>query len=111
VNGFITFVVPILAGGEECLLLPFKFVEVMEGQGLTHAIVEECSGGQPLYNIEIFHDSEGKSYFRNGWPKFLADYSLREGWSLIFSHHHGAHFFYVRVVDGSFCACSFTAWA
>jgi hypothetical protein len=77
VNGFITFVVPILAGGEERLLLPFMFVEVMEGQGLTHAIVEECSGGQLSYNVEIFHDGEGKSYFRNGWPKFLADYSLR----------------------------------
>jgi hypothetical protein len=63
----------------------------MEGHGLVHAIVEECSGGQPSYNIKIFHDGEGKCYFRGGWPKFFADYGLREGWSLIFSRHHRAH--------------------
>jgi hypothetical protein len=71
--------------------------------------VEECSGAQPSYNIEIFHVGEGKSYFYDGWPKFFADYGLRVGWSLIFSRCHGAHFFCVRVVDGSFCARSFTA--
>jgi hypothetical protein len=62
VNGYITFVVPILAGSKERLPLPFKFVEAMEGQGLTHAIVEECSGGQPSYHVEIFY---------GGWPKFF----------------------------------------
>jgi hypothetical protein len=31
VNGFITFLLPIVAGSEERLPLPFKFVEVMEG--------------------------------------------------------------------------------
>jgi hypothetical protein len=84
VNGYIIFVVPVLARSEERLPLPFKFVEAMEGQGLTHAIVEDCSGGQPSYDVEIFHDGEGKSYFRGGWPKFFEDYGLREGWSLIF---------------------------
>jgi hypothetical protein len=111
VNGYITFVVPVLAGSKERVPLPFKFVEVMEGQGLTHTIVEECSSGQPSYHIKTFHDGEWKSYFHNGWPKFFEDYGLREGWSLIFSHCHGAHFFCVRVVVSSFCTHSFTAWA
>jgi hypothetical protein len=31
VNGYITFVVPVLAGSKERVPLPFKFVEVMEG--------------------------------------------------------------------------------
>jgi hypothetical protein len=31
VNGFVTFLVPVLAGSEERLPLPFKFVEAMEG--------------------------------------------------------------------------------
>jgi hypothetical protein len=44
VNGFVTFLVRILAGSEERLPLPFKFVEAMEGLGLARAIVEECSG-------------------------------------------------------------------
>jgi hypothetical protein len=48
------------------LLLPFRFVDTMGGNVLTHAIVEECSGGQPLYPVEIFHDGEGKSYLCDG---------------------------------------------
>jgi hypothetical protein len=111
VNGFVTFLVPILAGSEERLPLPFKFVEAIEGQGLTRAIMEECSGGQPSYDIEVFHNGEGKCYFHGRWPKFFADYGLREGWSLIFFRHNGMCDFCVRVIDGSFCARSFTAWA
>jgi hypothetical protein len=83
----------------------------MEGEGMTHAIVEECSGGQPSYHIEIFHDGEGKSYLHGGWSKFFEDYGLKEGWSLIFSRCQGAHFFCVRVIDGSYCARAFSAWA
>jgi hypothetical protein len=30
-NRFVTFLVPVLAGSEECLPLPFKFVDAMEG--------------------------------------------------------------------------------
>jgi hypothetical protein len=33
-----------------------------------HTAVEECSSGQPPYDVELFHDSEGKCYFRGGWP-------------------------------------------
>jgi hypothetical protein len=48
------------------LPLPFCFIDTMGGSMLTHAIVEECSGGQPLYPVEIYHDGEGKSYLRDG---------------------------------------------
>jgi hypothetical protein len=27
----------------------------------------------------------GKSYLRDGWPKFVEDYDLKMGWSLIFA--------------------------
>jgi hypothetical protein len=101
----------VLARSENCLPLPFKFMEAMEGQGLSHAIMEERSGGQPSYDVEVYYDGEGKCYFHGGWPKFFADYSVREGWFLLFSHHSGMREFYVRVIDGSFCACSFAAWA
>jgi hypothetical protein len=111
VNGYTTFLVPLRAGSEECLQLPFKFVDAMEGEGITHAIVEECSGGQPSYHVEIFHDGKGKSYLRGGWSKFFEDYGLKEGWSLIFSRRQGAHFFCIRVVDGSYCARAFSVWA
>jgi hypothetical protein len=82
----------------------------MRGNVLTHAIVEECSGGQPLYPIEVYHDGEGKSYLHVGWPKFVVDYNLKMGWSLIFTHHEGSHFFCVRVINTSNCARAYTAW-
>jgi hypothetical protein len=29
-------------------------------------MVEESSGGQPLYPVEVYYDSMGKSYLRDG---------------------------------------------
>jgi hypothetical protein len=91
------------------LLLPFQFVDTMGGDVLTHVTVEECSGRQPSDPIEIFHDGEGKSYLRGGWPQFIEDYDLKLGWSLIFSRREGSHFFCVRVVDISYCARAYSA--
>jgi hypothetical protein len=45
VNGFTTFLVLLWAGSKVRLLLPFKFVDTMGGDMLTHVVVEECSGG------------------------------------------------------------------
>jgi hypothetical protein len=103
-HGFTTFLTPVRAGCKVRLLLPFCFVDMMGGSVLTHAIMEECSGGQPLYPVEIYHDGERKSYLCDGWPKFIADYDLKMGWSLIFTRREGSHFFCVRVVDTSNCA-------
>jgi hypothetical protein len=72
-HGFTAFLTPLQAGCKVRLPLPFRFVDTMGGSMLTHAITEECGGGQPLYPIEIYHDCEGKSYLRDGWPKFITD--------------------------------------
>jgi hypothetical protein len=64
VNGYITFLVTLLAGSEERLPLSFWLVEALEG--LTHAVVEECNSDQPSYDVELFYDGEGKCYFRGG---------------------------------------------
>jgi hypothetical protein len=61
--------------------------------------------------VEIFHDAEGKIYLRGGWPQFFEDYGLKEGWSLIFSHREGAHFFCVCIIDSSYCARAYSVWA
>jgi hypothetical protein len=66
VNGYTTFLAPLRAGCKVRLPLPFRFVNTMGGDVLTHAILEECSGGQPSYPVEIFHDGEGKSYLHGG---------------------------------------------
>jgi hypothetical protein len=56
------------------------------------AIVEEGSGGQPLYPVEILHD---------GWTRFIDDYDLKCGWSLIFTR---------RIIDTSGCARAYSPW-
>jgi hypothetical protein len=75
-----------------------------------HAMVEEGSGGQPLYPVEVYHDAIGKRYLHDGWPKFFEDYDLKVGWSLIFTRRVESLFFCVRVVDTSSCARAYSPW-
>jgi hypothetical protein len=51
---------------EEHLPLPTSFVDTMGRNPPTSIMVEEGSGGQPLYLIEILHDEQGKSYLTEG---------------------------------------------
>jgi hypothetical protein len=104
-----SFLILVLAGCGERILLPSKFVEMMEGQELVHAIVQEGSTGQPSYEVEVFYDGKGKCYFRVGWSSFFADYSVEKGWFLLFSRCCETHKFYIRVIDGSLCCRSFAA--
>jgi hypothetical protein len=64
-------------------------------------MIEDGSGGQPLYDVEVLHDEEGKSYLTGGWERFFNDYGLERGWSLILTHRARSHILCVRVVDGS----------
>jgi hypothetical protein len=109
VNMYTTFLSPLQARCEVRLPLPFRFVDTMGGNVLSYAIMEECSGGQPSYPIEIFHNGEGKSYLRDSWPKFVEDYDMKLGRSLIFSRRDGSHFFCVRVIDSSYCVRAYFA--
>jgi hypothetical protein len=52
----------------------------------------------------------GKSYLRGGWPKFVEDYDLKMGWSLIFTHCAESPFLCVRNVDTSGYARAYSAW-
>jgi hypothetical protein len=54
-------------------------MEAVERQELACAIMQECIGGQAPYSVEVCYDDKGKCYFRGGWPKLFADYSVREG--------------------------------
>jgi hypothetical protein len=64
-------------------------MEAMEGQELSRAVVQECSSDQPMYEVEAYYDGEGKCYFCGRWPRFLADYGVKEGWFHLFSRHSG----------------------
>jgi hypothetical protein len=66
INRYTTFITPVLAGCGDRLRLPSKFVEGMEGWEIARAILQECSAGQPLYDIKVYYDGEGKCYFRDG---------------------------------------------
>jgi hypothetical protein len=78
-HGFATSVVPLLAGCEEHLPLPASFVGTMGKIPPTNIMVEDGSGGQPLYQVEVLHDEEGKSYLTEGWVHFFTDYNLERG--------------------------------
>jgi hypothetical protein len=72
-HGFTTSVVHLLARCEERLLLPASFVGTMGKNPPTSFMVEDGSGSQPLYLIEVLHDKEGKSYLTEGWAKFFVE--------------------------------------
>jgi hypothetical protein len=107
-HGFTTFVVHLRAGCEARLLLPDSFVGTMGRNPPTSIMVEEGSGGQPLYLVEILHDEQGKSYLADSWTRFIDDYNLKCGWSLICTRRAELPVLCVRVVDTSGCARTYS---
>jgi hypothetical protein len=87
-HGFATSVVPLLAGCEERLPLPASFIGMMGKVPPMNIMVEDGSGGQPLYQVEI----------------------LERGWSLIVTHRSRSPILCIRVVDGSGCARAYSPW-
>jgi hypothetical protein len=102
--------VPLLAGSKERLLLPASFIGTMGKNPPMSFMIEDGSGGQPLYDVEVLHDEEGKSYLTGGWEWFFTDYGLERGWSLILTHLARSPILCVRVVDGSGCARACYPW-
>jgi hypothetical protein len=111
VEGWSTFIVPVLAGAKDLLCLPSQFVETIEGQEMAHATLRECNLGQPKYRVEVYYDGKGVCYFRNGWSKFFGDYGVHAGWFLLFTRRDGRRSFTVCIFDGTLCARTFAAWS
>jgi hypothetical protein len=109
-HGYTTSVVHLLAGCEERLSLPASFIGTMGKNPPMSIMVEEGSGGQPLYLIEVLHDEQGKSYLTDGWTRFLDDYDLKWGWSLILAHRAGSPILCVHAVNTSSCARAYSPW-
>jgi hypothetical protein len=65
-HGFATAMVPLLAGSRERLPLLASFIGTMGKNPPTSFMIEDGSGGQPLYDVEVLHDEEGKSYLTGG---------------------------------------------
>jgi hypothetical protein len=110
-KGWCTFIVPVLAGARDRLRLPSQFMDAMEGQEIAYAMLQECSVCQPRYRIEVYYNSKWVCYFRDGWPKFFADYGMHAGWFLLFTRHDGRRNFIVCIFDGTLYARTYTAWS
>jgi hypothetical protein len=65
-HGFTTAMVPLLAGSKERLPLPASFIGTMGENPPTSFMIEDGSGGQPLYDVEVLQNEEGKSYHTGG---------------------------------------------
>jgi hypothetical protein len=87
-----------------------SFVGTMGKIPPMNIMVEDGSGGQPLYQVEVLHDEEGKSYLTEGWAQFFTDYCLERGWSLILTHRSRSPVLCIRIVDGSGCARAYSPW-
>jgi hypothetical protein len=48
----------------------------MKCREIACAILQECSAGQPTYDIEVYYDGEGKCHFNDGWPRFFVEYGM-----------------------------------
>jgi hypothetical protein len=110
-EGWWTCLIPMLAGAQDLLRLPSKFTDSMEGQEMAYAKLQDCSGGQPKYRVEIYYYGQGVWYFRDGWSKFFIDYGVHEGWFLLLTHHNGKKDFTVCLFDGTLSARTFAAWS
>jgi hypothetical protein len=55
-QGWSTCIIPTLAGSQDLLRLPSQFTDSMEGQEMAYAKLQECSGGQPSYRVEVYYD-------------------------------------------------------
>jgi hypothetical protein len=61
VHGFATALAPLLAGSNERLPLPAIFIGTMGKNPPTSFMIEDGSGGQPLYDVEVLHDGRGRA--------------------------------------------------
>jgi hypothetical protein len=107
---FATSVVHLLARCKERLPLPASFVGTMGKNPPMSIMVEDGSGGQPLYLIEVLHDEQGKSYLTDGWAQFFIDYGLKQGCSLILTYRSRSPILCVHVIDDSGCARAYSPW-
>jgi hypothetical protein len=74
----------------------------MDGHELREAILHEQSGGTP-YEVEVYYDGRDEMYFMGGWPQFVEDHELHQGFFMLFDYHCGTSKFDVKIYDGTWC--------
>jgi hypothetical protein len=81
----------------------------MDGRELREAILCEHSGGGTPYEVEVWHDGDGKMYFKGGWSQFAEDHDLHQGFFMIFDYHVGTSKFDVKIYDSTQCQKEYEA--
>jgi hypothetical protein len=69
----------------------------------SQSYLREVSSNGPPYEVEVYYDVQGDVFFRGGWPHFLEDHDLHQGWILMFKYHCGTAKFNVKIFDGTQC--------
>jgi hypothetical protein len=108
-QGWSTCIIPVLAGARDLLCLPTQFTSSMEDQEMAYAKLRECSGGQPMYCVEVYYDGQGVCYFRDGWSKFFIDYGVHEGSFILLTRQDEKDDFTICLFDATLSARAFTA--
>jgi hypothetical protein len=89
--------------------VPLKFTKFMDGRELCEAILREESGGGTPYEVEVYYDGHGEMYFRGGWPQFVEDHELCQGFFMVFNYHYGTPKFDMKIFDGTQCQKKYEA--
>jgi hypothetical protein len=89
--------------------VPLKFTQFMDGRELHEAILREKSGGGTTYEVEVYYDVRGEMFFRGGWPQFVEDHNLHQGFFMIFNYHCGTLKFDMKIFDGTQCQKKYEA--
>jgi hypothetical protein len=89
--------------------VPLKFTKFMDGRELREAILRKQSGSGMPYEVGVYYDGCGEMYFRGGWPQFVEDHELHQGFFMLFDYHCGTPKFYVKIYDGTQCQRKYEA--
>lgn len=81
------------------LKIPQSFIKHISSE--KHQIISLFGPSQSVWNVELATDDSG-TFFRNGWPEFVADHCLNEKEFLLFRYDGNLHFT-VKIFDGSAC--------
>jgi hypothetical protein len=89
--------------------VPLKFTKFMDGHELHEAILREQSRSGTPYEVEVYYDGCGKMYFRGGWPQFVEEHELHQGFFMLFDYHCGMSKFDVKIYDSTQCQRKYEA--
>jgi hypothetical protein len=100
------FLVFLPAGFMRWLKLPGMFVEELSKYPPCELRMREASGGQPVWDLEIWMDNAGHMFLCGGWQDFATHYELRVG-PILKLRYRGEGRLSVKIFDDTLCRWSY----